>query len=167
MRDITLCSHGRTSCAHRETPYGGFPTEKQSTGLFALISGIRPKLMLLPFPAFRLRRGFRALRRDDGIYFVIFVLLFAVAHRVSSVFDVLFKLWASFCNFHHIVCIFRTETPNFCLGGGAAPRPCQSFATAILMPFLKKGGRKTFNSLLLKLSFVLATPLPAEAGFPR
>ena len=72
--DITLCGDGRTPCAHRETPYGGFPTKKQSTGLF------------LNYPScVSLRWGFRSLRRDGGISFVIVVLLFAAAHRVSSV----------------------------------------------------------------------------------
>ena len=46
------CRDGRTPCAHRRTPDEGPPTKKQSTGLFAFISGVRPKLMLLPILRF-------------------------------------------------------------------------------------------------------------------
>ena len=51
------CRDGRTPCAHRRTPDEGPPTKKQSTGLFAFISGVRPKLMLLPFLRFACAGG--------------------------------------------------------------------------------------------------------------
>ncbi len=56
----------RSECVNREPPYGGFPTEKQSTGLFAFISGIRPKLMLLPFLRFASLGISRSAERDEG-----------------------------------------------------------------------------------------------------
>ena len=89
----SLCRDGRTPCAHRATPDEGLPTQKQSTGLFALIATAKVGISASPHPAFR-------------------------------------------------------SAGDFALCGAR-----QGLLALDLATLLKKGGRKTFMSVLLKLSF--------------
>ena len=129
----SLCSHGRASHAHRETPDEGFPTKKQSTGLF------------LNYPScVSLRWEFRSLRGDGGISFVIVVLLFAAAHRVSYAVNISLKWRASVCIYRSFVCNNRTETPNFCLRGGRRPKTLPKFRDSDTYCLLEKGWTESF-----------------------
>ena len=97
-----------------------------------------------PRPAFRLRWGFHALRRDGGISFVIVVLLFAAAHRVSYAVNISLKWRASVCIYRSFVCNNRTETPNFCLRGGRRPKTLPKFRDSDTYCLLEKGWTESF-----------------------
>ena len=129
---ITECSHGRAPHAHRETPDEGLPRQNSPPDCFAY------------HPAFRFAGGFRALRRDGGISFVIVVLLFAAAHRVSYAVNISLKWRASVCIYRSFVCNNRTETPNFCLRGGHRPKTLPKFRDSDTYCLLEKGWTESF-----------------------
>ena len=120
------------ACAHRETPDEGLPRQNSPPDCFAY------------HPAFRFAGGFRALRRDGGISFVIVVLLFAAAHRVSYAVNISLKWRASVCIYRSFVCNNRTETPNFCLRGGRRPKTLPKFRDSDTYCLLEKGWTESF-----------------------
>ena len=87
-------------------------------------------------------------RVGDGDYFVIFVLSFAVAQCLSSVFGTSFVSCEGFCIYYTIVHNCRTETPDLCLGGNSPPdclhlfRPLRS--ELVLLPLLRFANARDF-----------------------
>ena len=80
-------------------------------------------------------------RVGDGDYFVIFVLSFAVAQCLSSVFGTSFVSCEGFCIYYTIVHNCRTETPDLCLGGNS-PLDCLHLfrplrSELVLLPLLR------------------------------
>ena len=119
-------------------------------------------------------------RVGDGDYFVIFVLSFAVAQCLSSVFGTSFVSCEGFCIYYTIVHNCRTETPDLCLGGNSPPdclhlfRPLRS--ELVLLPLLRfaflgiplpagsdEGSSPSTSQGLLALDLARALPLDPAA----
>ena len=105
------------------------------------IGGLFESQVCAGMDALRAPIGRPPTRVGDGDYFVIFVLSFAVAQCLSSVFGTSFVSCEGFCIYYTIVHNCRTETPDLCLGGNSPPdclhlfRPLRS--ELVLLPLLR------------------------------
>ena len=113
------------------------------------IGGLFESQVCAGMDALRAPIGRPPTRVGDGDYFVIFVLSFAVAQCLSSVFGTSFVSCEGFCIYYTIVHNCRTETPNFCLRGGAAPRPCKGFSPLDPRQPFEKGWTENFFIFML------------------
>ena len=87
------------------------------------IGGLFESQVCAGMDALRAPIGRPPTRVGDGDYFVIFVLSFAVAQCLSSVFGTSFVSCEGFCIYSTIVHNCRTEMPDLCLGGNS-PLDC-------------------------------------------
>ncbi len=105
------------------------------------IGGLFESQVCAGMDALRAPIGRPPTRVGDGDYFVIFVLSFAVAQCLSSVFGTSFVSCEGFCIYSTIVHNCRTEMPDLCLGGNSPPdclhlfRPLRS--ELVLLPILR------------------------------
>ena len=106
-------------------------------------------------------------RVGDGDYFVIFVLSFAVAQCLSSVFGTSFVSCEGFCIYYTIVHNCRTETPDLCLGGNSPldcfySPSCVSLAQEISLPAGSGKGLCPLNPARAARPLTLARALPSR-----
>ena len=105
------------------------------------IGGLFESQVCAGMDALRAPIGRPPTRVGDGDYFVIFVLSFAVAQCLSSVFGTSFVSCEGFCIYYTIVHNCRTETPDLCLGGNS-PLDCLHLfrplrSELVLLPLLR------------------------------
>ncbi len=144
------------------------------------IGGLFESQVCAGMDALRAPIGRPPTRVGDGDYFVIFVLSFAVAQCLSSVFGTSFVSCEGFCIYYTIVHNCRTETPDLCLGGNSPPdclhlfRPLRS--ELVLLPILRfasprislpagsdEGSSPSTSQGLLALDLARALPLGPAA----